>query len=262
MPILGVMKQKKSSIGCLFWIALILLILVIFLFSRDTIQTVLDNTKFLDLFSREEAELDIERTEESAPEPMSEQDNEQTLTIEPDEEEPVSVEVVTIDTPEAVDENQEADDEHTEESEEPAPNIRRSRLYFIKVDEQGNISLKGIIRPVYYRDSPLTETLMNLMKGLSTTEMNQGLLSLIPDSSVLRSVAVKDNTAFLNFSDDFLFNSFGQEGYNAQLQQIVYTTLEFSTIEQVQILIDGQKKDYMGTEGGLYIGQPLTKDSF
>ena len=38
------MGRKKSSIGCLFWTALVLLVLVIFLFNRSTIESVLDKT--------------------------------------------------------------------------------------------------------------------------------------------------------------------------------------------------------------------------
>jgi len=48
------MKKKKSSIGCLFWIALILLIIVVFLFSRSRIDSVMEATGFLNVFSQKE----------------------------------------------------------------------------------------------------------------------------------------------------------------------------------------------------------------
>ena len=60
----GGMKRKKTSIGCLFWIALVLLVLVIFLFNRKTIDAVLKNTGFWEAISSEESPPRIERTEE------------------------------------------------------------------------------------------------------------------------------------------------------------------------------------------------------
>ena len=144
---------------------------------------------------------------------------------------------------------------------EPDKKVRRSKLYFIEISESGDISLKGIVRPVYFVDSPLTETVKTLLEGLSSSELNMGLISLIPEQTKLLSINIKDGIAYLNFSDSFRFNSFGKEGYNAQLKQVVYTATEFSTIKSVQILIDGVKIDYMGPEG-VFIGNPLSRSDF
>ena len=46
-------RKKKASIGCLFWIALILLVLVVFLFNRDRIENVLEATGFIDILNTE-----------------------------------------------------------------------------------------------------------------------------------------------------------------------------------------------------------------
>ena len=257
------MKRKKSSIGCLFWIALILLVLVIFLFNRKTIETVMDNTGFWDAVRTDKVEPEVQRTtEEPAPQETQEKETEvpaptsQTPSREPVKEPEPEIGEVTP--------SQESSPE--EEVLPAAPveegQMRRSRLYFVKVEPDGNIVLKGIVRPVYFQDSPLTETLANLLKGLSVSEINQGLLSLIPGDTRLLSVSVVEGTAFLNFSEEFLFNSFGREGYTAQLQQIVYTATEFSTVKRVQVLINGEKRDYMGSEGGIFLGAPLTRDSF
>lgn len=253
------MKRKKSSIGCLFWIALILLILVIFLFNRSTIQTVLDNTGFLNLFQDEPSQPEISRIEEDPPQNEKLQPAPKTPAAEkPAPTEEIPVEVVI---PSAEKEDVPPEAGATTDSIQEAK-VRRSRLYFVMVDAEGNISLKGVVRPVYYKDSPLTETMNNLLKGLSTAEINMGLLSLIPDGTVLNSVLVRDGTAYLDFSENFLFNSFGVEGYTAQVQQTVFTALEFSTVKRVQILINGKKQDYMGIEGGIFIGEPLTRESF
>ena len=107
----------------------------------------------------------------------------------------------------------------------------------------------------------MTETLNTLLEGPTSEELNLGLLNLIPDGTRLLSAAVRDRVAYLNFSEEFRFNPMGFEGLMAQLQQIVYSTTEFSTVERVQILIEGQLVEYLGVEG-IFIGKPLGRDSF
>ena len=51
------------------------------------------------------------------------------------------------------------------------------------------------------------------------------------------------------------------EGYAGQLKQIVYTATMYPTVKDVQILIDGQKREYLGGDG-VYIGKPLSRASF
>ena len=74
----------------------------------------------------------------------------------------------------------------------------------------------------------------------------------------LRKGSFADN---LNFNDEFEFNTIGVEGYLGQLMQIVYTATAFPTVDSVQILISGEKKDYLGSEG-VWIGSPLARSSF
>ena len=256
-------KNNKTSIGCLFWIALILLVLVIFLFNRETIQSVLDETGFMDIVQKErtEKEPEIEQvkpeqepetaepeqeveivTPEQTPEPEAEPEDETIIALEVEPEDP---------EPEAA----------VPETAEPAQKVRRSKLYFIEIQDEGTIRLKEIVRPVYYVDSPMTETMKTLLKGLSSSELNMGLISLIPEETRLLSISIKGGTAYLNFSDSFRFNAFGVEGYNAQLKQVVYTATEFSNVDSVQILIEGALNEYMGTEG-LFIGEPLSRSDF
>ena len=138
---------------------------------------------------------------------------------------------------------------------------RDARLFYVKVNTEGQITLKSIIRPVEYNQSPLRETINSLLKGPSSDEINKGSLTLIPDGTRLLSARVEGNTAYLNFNEAFRFNSLGREGYTAQLKQIVYTATEFSNINSVQILIEGSIKEYLGGEG-IYVGEPLSRDAF
>jgi len=258
-------NKNQTSIGCLFWVALILLILVIFLFNRETIQNVLDETGFIEFLKSNEKKPEVERVEP----PQDTTADSETETIEIVEKPaaaPFEAESETVKEPEeniiALEVTPEtAEPEKIEETPERPQKVRRSKLFFIVVDEDGSISLKEVVRPVYFNDSPLTETLNTLLNGLSSSELNMGLISLIPEQAKLLSVGINDGTAYLNFSEAFRFNSFGAEGCNAQLKQIIYTTTEFANINAVQILIEGTINEYMGSEG-IYIGAPLSRADF
>ncbi len=140
-------------------------------------------------------------------------------------------------------------------------NMRDIKIYFVKVNSEGLISLKSTIRRVNFRASPLTESIKSLLKGPDSDEMNRDSLSLIPEDSRLLSARVEEGTAWLNFNEAFRFNPLGREGYTAQLKQIVYTATEFPGVKRVQILIEGSIKQYLSGEG-FYVGKPLTRDSF
>ena len=72
---------------------------------------------------------------------------------------------------------------------------------------------------------------------------------------------VVDGVAYLDFNDAFEFNTNGVEGYSCQLMQLVYTATAYSTVNSVQFLIEGQKKEFLGSEGQR-IGSPLSRGSF
>ena len=100
-----------------------------------------------------------------------------------------------------------------------------------------------------------------MQAGPNSQESAKGYRSLIPQGTKLLSASVRDGVAYLNFNEQFEFNTVGMDGYQAQLMQIVYTATEFSTVNSVQFLIEGQKKDYLGSEG-MWIGSPLARSSF
>jgi hypothetical protein len=139
--------------------------------------------------------------------------------------------------------------------------VRKARLFFVSVDEDGTILMKGVIRPIPAGDSPLRDSMETLLKGPTAQEINLGLLSMIPSGARLRGVAVKGDTAVLDFNEDFRFNSLGMEGLKAQLRQVVYAATELPTVKKVQILIEGKKVGYLGTEG-IRIDEPLSRSSF
>ena len=135
---------------------------------------------------------------------------------------------------------------------------RNLTLYFVAIDSDGSIVRKPVVKTVPKTDSPLTDAIKNLLAG---PDVSDKVRTLIPSGTKLIGASVKNGVATLNFNEAFVFNqNFGNDGYSAQLQQIVYTATEFSTVNSVQFLIEGEKKDFLVE--GLWIGSPLSRANF
>ena len=141
----------------------------------------------------------------------------------------------------------------------PVSTTRTATLYFVSIGADGSVSRQAVKRQLAKSDSPLTDAIKALLAGPVPGEKNA--MSLIPSGSRLIGASVKDGVATLNFNESFEFNSYGVEGSIGQLMQIVYTATEFSTVKSVQFLIEGEKKEYLGSEGQ-WIGTPLLRSSF
>jgi spore germination protein GerM len=103
----------------------------------------------------------------------------------------------------------------------------------------------------------MRDALEAMMRGPLAEEERKGLMSLMPPKVKILSAAVQGTTAYISFSEDFLFNTYGIEGYAAQLRQVVWTATEFNNVKDVQILIDGKRIDYLGE--GIWIGSPVNR---
>jgi spore germination protein GerM len=128
------------------------------------------------------------------------------------------------------------------------------------VDKDGTILRVKVSRNITVSDSPLLDCLNSLLTGPTAEEARKGITSLIPANTKIRSATVRGATAYISFSEDFQYNTYGIEGYAAQLRQIVWTATEFPTVKDVQILIEGRRIDYLGE--GIWIGSPVSRDMF
>ena len=137
---------------------------------------------------------------------------------------------------------------------------RDRALYFIQVDRGGSILRVKVNRNIPVSDSPLTDVIQAMITGPNGDEKGKGLISLIPPATKILSATVRGDTAYINFSEDFQYNTYGVEGYAGQLRQIVFTATEFPNVTDVQILIEGRRHDYLGE--GIWIGSPLNRDMF
>ncbi|MBQ6780475.1 MAG: GerMN domain-containing protein [Treponema sp.] len=144
----------------------------------------------------------------------------------------------------------------------PVAATTTAKLCFVSIDGDGSVNRRQISRTVTKNDSPLAGNIQLLLAGPTPSERQKGCRSLIPEGTRLLTASVRDGVASLNFSEEFEYNQrVGVEGYIGQLMQIVYTATEFGTVNSVQFLIDGQKKEYLGSEG-VWIGSPLSRSSF
>lgn len=247
-------SRKRTNFGVLFWIASILLLSVLYLANHRNIQRVLDTTRFMEVVFEENQPVEPDGASEpgeavSAPAPVAEEPRVATETPQPEE------------SPEAESESTVA--EEPSQSDQPEPPVQSTAvtLYFIRVSDDGRIIPEAVERSVPAGDSPLTRTIESLVNGPNVDAINRGLLNLVPEGTRLLSASVEGRVAYLNFSEEFRFNPLGTEGSLAQLQQVVYSATAFSSIDRVQILVEGNVLDYLSVEG-IYIGAPLSRDTF
>ncbi|GHV96436.1 hypothetical protein AGMMS50293_27560 [Spirochaetia bacterium] len=123
------------------------------------------------------------------------------------------------------------------------------------MDKDGVILRTRVTRKITVSESPMQDALNALLAGPTAEEKRRGLVSLIPQNTRILSATVRGATAYISFSEDFQYNTYGVEGYAAQLNQIVWTATEFSSVQDVQILIEGRRVDYLGE--GIWIGSPI-----
>jgi hypothetical protein len=141
----------------------------------------------------------------------------------------------------------------------PEP-VRDRALYYIQIDRgDGTILSIKVPRKLPASDSPMLDALEALLSGPTREERDRGLISLIPGNVKILDARVLGTTAYISFNEDFQYNQYGAEGYIAQLRQIVWTATEFSTVEDVQFLIEGRRMDYLGES--IWIGSPLSRES-
>lgn len=239
------MARKRSLVGFVFWLGLVTAVLVVFVFSRPTIERVLESTDFFSAVKPGNgSSIVVLRPSGQAPNqyvnqgPASERAEATGPAIEPDAPQPAR-----------------------EQMPEPSVPQRTTRVFFIMVDDDGQIRLHAVRRPISADAAPLTSMLRELLAGPTDAEQRLDLISLLPEHVELHRVSVQDGTAIIDLGQGFRFSSHGQEALLARLKQLVYSVTDLPTVEAVQVLIDGTNVDYLGPEG-IYIGEPLTRDSF
>jgi hypothetical protein len=253
-------KSGKKPMGLLLWVIFFILIMGLFMVNWGVIRKTAENTQFVNrIFNRPvETSLPESTVDDPAELPtvvIAPVVPPKTTPEQPDQTPPAAVPEPASETPAA---KPAAPAAGTSSGTVPARTQERA-MYFMQVAPDGTIVRIKSVRAMPVSDSPLVDVLQALLQGPSAEEQRRGLMSLIPQgTSVLASTTVRGGTAYIDFSEDFQFNTYGVEGYAAQLRQIVWTVTEFSNIKDVQILIDGRRVDYLGES--VWIGSPVSRD--
>jgi spore germination protein GerM len=135
--------------------------------------------------------------------------------------------------------------------EKPVETRNRS-IYLI---QETNMTQVKMNRSLKVSDTPLKDSINALLEGPTADERRRGMISLVPEGSKLLSVRVDGNTAYLDFNQEFRYNTRGSEGCAAQIKQIVWTATEFPNVRDVQFLIDGKTVDFLSE--GVTIRSPI-----
>lgn len=282
---MAIKRKNKKKNGSLLTLACsllaLLVVLIVFLTQKNTIFTNLKETSFFDKTIGTTPEFvknhEVEKKEQKS-ETVELKDSAVTIKIEsenstipeeklaePKEETKTLQEEKTIETEKT--ESVKSENKKSEEKKEVKPQPKKAattqlQLCFVEIDGDGSVTRKIVKRSVPKNNSPLTVAINELLKGPSVSSSSEkNCMSLIPNGTKLLSAKVTDGVAYLNFNDNFDINPYGVEGYVNQLMQIVYTATSFSTVNSVQFLIEGEKREYLGSEGQ-WIGTPLSRGSF
>ena len=251
-------KKSKFHLGASFWILLIVLLGIIFFAFHNELEKMISKNKYFSKLKQEDKPLVVEDIESPGNKKSSSADKSTAKKEVPKDDGKKTVikmgnQVVSDDK-----------DKQAQKKQEPPKQIqstfRESALYFVFFSPSGDIKLNKINRKVQVSGSPLQAVMDVLLEGATPDELNQGYLSLIPPGTRLKSIRVSDGIATMDFSEEFMFNTFGPEGMKNQLKQVIYTASEFPTVKAVQFLIDGKKVDYISE--GIRTKEPLNKNSF
>jgi spore germination protein GerM len=280
-------KRHGSNSGCLVLLICLVVLLIVFIVEYPNIKATFEKTKFLDaLKQRTEVQKTIPQTTPEAPvapgtpsgtpvSPPSQPASQPTATPQEPPVQTTAPSTVTTVAPQTPGKEQQpgepggsattpGDRTTTPGGAPPSNQTQQTRsvsLFFMKIEDDGTISSHEVKRVIPTSDAPLYDTIKTLLGGPSEAEIRNKLVSLVPKGTALRGVNMRGSTAIIDLSDAFMYNKYGIEGYTAQLKQIVYTATAFPSVHDVQILIEGKTRDYLGGEG-VYIGKPLSRNSF
>jgi len=284
---------KKASLGWFFWVAFIALVALLFFINKDNIKSVLEKTNAKTIFQKKEGgteavpepdlaqiQKEIEKitafeekakTKKNAASKNGKKNKQNASAKETEEETALHTAETDYDEEDVRNKGETAGIkkdgilaaglEHTDNGTKEKQAHRKTVLFFVHVENDGKIVKRAVNRELAKTGSPMTAALTALFKGPTAQEAKQGFRSFIPPATRLLSAYVKNGTAVINLSEEFQFNQYGIEAYQAQLAQIVFTVCEFPTVDAVQFLIEGEKKQYLGGEG-VWVGSPLSVNSF
>lgn len=134
---------------------------------------------------------------------------------------------------------------------EAAAHELKVTLYFAAKDAKHVIPE---VRTLPASEHPATAAVEALLAG----PQNKDLKAVFPNGTKLRSLTVKEHTAYVDFSDKLVKNANGGSAMEILLVGALVNTLtEFPDIEKVRILVDGKAIDTIS--GHMDLSEPLSR---
>ena len=90
------------------------------------------------------------------------------------------------------------------------------------------------------------------MKDTITALINskdKDLQNLVPMNTKVNKVWINNDIAYVDFSEDFSYNTYGVIGFKVQIYQVVYTATQFPQVKAVFFYMNGKPLDYLGGDG-------------
>ena len=139
----------------------------------------------------------------------------------------------------------------------PQPEVKTSEVVLYFADEQAEYLVPEQRKVTMQKGESTAEA---VIKALISGPQNKKLGITIPSGTKLLSVNIKENTAYVDFSQEIQSKHWGgSAGESMTIFSIVNSLTELKEIKQVQILIAGEKKDSLA--GHLDISQPIARDA-
>lgn len=125
-------------------------------------------------------------------------------------------------------------------------------LYFSTKDASALVAEK---REVVKNDHPARAAIEELINGPKNPE----LAKVVPSTTKLRDIKIKDHVAYVDFSESFVKDHWGgSTGEIITVSAIIDTLTEFPEIKGVQFMVEGKKLATL--KGHLDLGAPLARN--
>ncbi len=144
-------------------------------------------------------------------------------------------------------------DEYQEEAQPEEDNLRETVFYYMY---QGAY-LVPVERSIPWEEGIARATISRLISSQQVESFlnGTGLDAPLPAGTEIIGLTIRDGLARIDFSENFLNAREGQE--RAVLDAVVYTLTEFGTVDQIEILVEGEPLEEFPM--GVLIEQPLDR---
>ncbi len=129
-------------------------------------------------------------------------------------------------------------------NDEETPETLTVQVYFIQTTENQE-ELVSVEREIPYTVATARAAILELLEGPSADEKETGLTTLIPEGTQLQSLEIIDGTAQVNFNQELDEGVAGSATVNGIRDQIETTLLQFETVDEVIISVEGETEEVL-----------------